>query len=180
MGSKVWRVGNGTVANRAVANRFWFRFVIGYQDHVELRRFDDLKAILRRDFGTVAGFALERYFVWKFTEESHCVKMGGWWDGKGENEIDLVCSKGSRIDFFEVKRDTRRISLPQLKRKTEVFLAKNPHLRGGGYRCRALSLKDMCGTSPNGHPWPRHGGGRLKRRGPPCKRGTELAHAEPQ
>lgn len=123
--------------------RYWFRFVWKNQFLIELGRFDHLRELVRRDFDTFGGETLESYFRAKFREELAYAQMGGWWDRKGENEIDLVCSEGSRIDFFEVKRDARRISLPQLEHKTEAFFAKNPSLRGCEYRCRALSLKDM-------------------------------------
>ena len=64
---------------------------------------------------------------------------------KGENEIDLVCedSINSRLDFYEIKRDARRIDLSILKAKTEAFYAKNPELRHLASKCRGLSIADM-------------------------------------
>ena len=71
--------------------------------------------------------------------------MGGWWDRKEENEIDLVCEDAvnGRLDFYEVKRDSKRIDLAALKAKTKAFYAKNPDLRDLDGECRALSLADM-------------------------------------
>ena len=71
--------------------------------------------------------------------------MGGWWDRKGENEIDLVCEDSirRRLDFYEVKRDGRRIDLAVLKAKTEAFYAKNPGMRNLASDCKGLSLVDM-------------------------------------
>lgn len=125
--------------------RFWFRFVVGYQDLVELKRLDELKSIVRRDFDTFSGLALERYFQWKFIEERRYTKMGGWWDRKGENEIDLVCedSASGGLDFYEVKRDIKRYDPNALKRKIEAFLAKNPTKKNSRISFSCLSLSDM-------------------------------------
>ena len=71
--------------------------------------------------------------------------MDAWWDRKGENEIDLVCDDevAGRIDFFEVKMDSRRIDLDQLKVKSQAFFAKNPALRSRAVSFAGLSLPDM-------------------------------------
>lgn len=125
--------------------RFWFRFVVGYQDLIELGRMAELKEIVHRDLDVFSGYALERYFLHKFKEETSYAKMGGWWDRKGENEIDLVCSGlvPDVIDFYEIKRNRKRIDLKKLEGKSVAFFAKNPELK----RCRAtfnaLSLDDM-------------------------------------
>ena len=108
-------------------------------------RFKELQALTARDLDVFSGYALERYFFWKFCEDTSYTNMGGWWDRKGENEIDLVCedSINERLDFYEVKRDPRRIDLAALKAKTEAFYVKNPELRGLDGKCRGLSLSDM-------------------------------------
>jgi hypothetical protein len=71
--------------------------------------------------------------------------MGGWWDRKGENEIDLVCKDeiNGRLDFYEVKRDASRIDLAALKAKTAAFFEKNPTLRSLESKCGGLSLADI-------------------------------------
>lgn len=125
--------------------RFWFRFIYRNQSMVELGRFSELQALTARDLDVFSGYALERYFFWKFTEDTSYTRMGGWWDRKGENEIDLVCedSINKRLDFYEIKRDERRIDLAALKTKTEAFYAKNPELRSLTSECRGLSIADM-------------------------------------
>ena len=125
--------------------RFWFRFVVGHQDLVELNQLDELRKIAMRDFDTFSGYALERYFFWKFQTERKYVKMGAWWDRKGENEIDLVCERpdGGALDFYEVKRDPVRYSPVALQAKTIAFFQKNPSLSRRPFACRGLSLKDM-------------------------------------
>ena len=125
--------------------RFWFRFVFGYSDMIELKQLDDLRTIVRRDFSTFAGYALERYFHWKFAAESHYRKIAGWWDRKGENEIDLVCedARDGRLDFYEVKTDAERLNMGALKKKVEAFFAKNPEERPKLGRVLGISCKDM-------------------------------------
>ena len=125
--------------------RFWFRFVYRNRGLMELERFDRMREIAERDFDTFCGYALERYFHWKFIEESDYTVMGGWWNRKGEDEIDLVCSDDAagRLDFYEVKRKAGRIDLGALQRKAGVFLAAHPDLRDRSIRCLPLSLADM-------------------------------------
>ena len=125
--------------------RFWFRFVFKYRSWIEMGRFAALKSLVNRDFPTFAGFSLERYFRWKFVHESSYTRIGGWWDRKGENEIDLVCEDepAGKIDIFEIKADKSRIDMGLLRKKCEAFLAKNPDRQGEVRTVRGLSLKDM-------------------------------------
>ena len=123
--------------------RFWFRFVVGYQEYIELRRLEELREIVRHDFSQFSGYALERYFYWKFVEETRFVRMCGWWDRKGENEIDLVCDDGNGLTFCEIKREKERISLKALENKTIAFFEKNPSLKAKTCRVLSLSLEDM-------------------------------------
>ena len=125
--------------------RFWFRFIWKNAYLKELQRFDVLRDIAARDFDMFSGYALERYFQWKFLEEARYTKMESWWDRKGENEIDLVCEDQTRnrLDFYEIKRDSSRIDLNVLKTKSEVFFAKHPELRSREVAHIGLSLEDM-------------------------------------
>ena len=125
--------------------RFWFRFIYKYQHLIEQKMFDELVSIVERDLDAFSGFALERYFRQKFIEEHRYTKVGGWWDRRGENEIDLVCENEltSALDFYEVKLDASRISLDELERKRTAFFEKNPQLRTRSGSCCGLSLADM-------------------------------------
>ena len=125
--------------------RFWFRQVFRNQEYIELGRFEELQELVSRDFDAFTGYALERYFFWKFVEDTHYVRMGGWWDRKGENEIDLVCedeAKG-KLDFYEIKREKSRISLKELERKAAAFFAKNPKLQESVVSHMGLSIEEM-------------------------------------
>ena len=125
--------------------RFWFRFVFKYQSMITLNRHEQLQELVGRDFSAFCGYALERYFHWKMVCESTCTDMGGWWDRKGENEIDLICEdelKG-RIDFYEVKVDEGRFDRKVLESKAEAFFEKHPEKRGLSRSFGMLSLNDM-------------------------------------
>ena len=125
--------------------RFWFRFVFKYQHLIELRRFEELRDLAERDYAVFSGRSLELYFRRKFAEESRCTQIGRWWDRKGENEIDLVVDDefGEKVEFVEIKRDASRISLSDLRKKSEVFFAKNPNLRSRQTSFAGLSIADM-------------------------------------
>ena len=125
--------------------RFWFRYVFKNAALVELGKFERLRKLANDDYAAFSGIALERYFYWKFAEGSDYTQMGGWWDRKGENEIDLVCEdETSRmLDFYEVKRDCRNIDLAALERKAERFFEKHPEKASCKRRFLGLSLEEM-------------------------------------
>ena len=125
--------------------RFWFRFVFKYQALISLGRWQQLREVVRREFATFSGYALERYFQWKLAAETTCTEMGPWWDRKGENEIDLVCEDAlaGTIDFFEVKVDRARFDEKAFARKVEAFFEKHPEKRTLRRSARCLSLDDM-------------------------------------
>ena len=125
--------------------RFWFRFVLKYQHLLAQKQFEAVRTVVDRDFDVFAGRALERYFKMKFLEEGRYTRIGGWWDRKGENEIDLVCENEltGALDFYEVKTTAARFSRGDLEAKVASFFAKNPDLRPGDHRLSCLSLDDM-------------------------------------
>lgn len=125
--------------------RFWFRFIFKYNYLLEVKMFDELRSLVERDYDVFTGIALEGYFRRKFIEERKYSRLGGWWNRKGEMEIDLVCDNEflNRLDFFEVKRDPRRIDLAGLGRKVEAFFEKNPSLKERTHSLAGLSMDDM-------------------------------------
>lgn len=125
--------------------RFWFRFIFRNATLVELHRFETLRAQVAGAMDTFSGFALERYFWWKFVACSNYVVMGAWWDRKGENEIDLVCEDelANTLDVYEVKRDSARYDEAALRAKVMRFLDKHPEKNGRTLTLRCLSVEDM-------------------------------------
>ena len=124
---------------------FWFRFIAKHSAAVELGAFGQLREIVRRDWNAFSGFALERYFAAKLAETGLYTRIGGWWDKKGENEIDIIAeSELDRVStFYEVKRDVGNISIPVLESKRDAFLRATGEYSGWQTPCLALSLADM-------------------------------------
>lgn len=125
--------------------RFWFRFVFKYRNFMELERFEQMKQIAARDFDVFSGYALERYFHWKFVEDTTYTRIGAWWDRKGEDEIDLVCEDelSGRLDFFEVKRDAAGFDSARLNEKVAAFFRKHPDKERFLHEIGGLSMEDL-------------------------------------
>ena len=125
--------------------RFWFRFVHKLEYLNELGRRDRMLDVALRDFDTFSGYALERYFSEKLVEEKRCTRIGGWWDRKGENEIDIVCEDeaSESLGFYEVKVDSSRFEAGRLSEKIAAFFAKNPEKRDFAHTAGLLSLESM-------------------------------------
>ena len=124
---------------------FWFRFLYRYSYILELKGYEQLREIVRRDYLVLSGHALEEYFRRRFAESGRWTRIGGWWDRKGENEIDLLAENELTGEYAvcEVKREARRIDLKAVADKFVAFQ------RGTGVWKRvrpsflALSLADM-------------------------------------
>ena len=69
-------------------------------------------------------------------------RIGGYWDNKGQNEIDIVAlSELDRVALIaEVKRNPHRIDLEKLKAKAEKI---RPQLQCYRMEYKALSTEDM-------------------------------------
>ena len=124
---------------------FWFRFIERYGHLVEMRMFDELRRLVDRDYDTFSGFALERWFRERLLERGGLTRLGGWWDRKGENEIDIVAANETDrlVTFYEVKRDVGRFSEGALRDKTRAFFAATPEWKGFRSRLQRLSMDDM-------------------------------------
>ena len=125
--------------------RFWFRFIFKYAYLLEVEMFDELRGIVERDYEVFSGQSLEDYFRQKSIGEHSYSRLGGWWDRKGENEIDAVGENEfhNTIEFVEIKRTAERIRLDALKDKAEAFFEKNPGKRSRTVSYRGFSMRDM-------------------------------------
>ena len=123
---------------------FWFRFFYKYQSLVENKALKSLDAIIQRDYSTVSGFMMERYFARKFEEEGKYI-IGKWWDRKGENEIDLIVADPLKKEawIYELKKQGERYDAKALKEKVKVVVAQTPELAKMKLHFGALSLEDM-------------------------------------
>ncbi|MDE6450797.1 MAG: ATP-binding protein, partial [Odoribacter sp.] len=103
---------------------FWFRFIYKYNYMLEIESFDSVKTVINRDYETFSGLMLERYFKRVLIEQHRYTRIGGWWDRKGENEIDLIAENelNNEATFFEVKRKAGNIHMAALETKATAFL----------------------------------------------------------
>lgn len=124
---------------------FWFRFVYRYIHIVEIGAYEQLQIIIHRDFETVSGFMLEKYFRIKAVETQKYTQIGSFWDRKGETEIDFIAVNelNKTIDFAEIKRNKEKINLEILRQKAYEFLKTNPQLKDFEAHYHAWSLEEM-------------------------------------
>ena len=124
---------------------FWFRYLYRYSYILEIKGFEQLRAIIARDYPVLSGHALEDYFRRKEAESGRWTRIGSWWNRKGENEIDLIAE--NELDKYavvaEVKRDKERISVDVLKDKVAAFLRATGEFKDYSMSYLALSLEEM-------------------------------------
>ena len=121
--------------------RFWFRFIYNYERYIQTGAFDSLKSIFLRDYNTFSGKTLEQYFKNKFIEQY--TALGGYWDKKGENEIDIIAldDLNRKAIVAEVKRKKENIHFEKLRVKVANSIYKE--LSPYSIEYRGLSMEDM-------------------------------------
>ena len=123
---------------------FWFRFIFKYYYMVEIGSFTMLREIIERDYEIFSGQILKRYFATRFMEKQCSTRIGGFWDRKGENEIDLITlnelEKSARI--IEIKRQKRKIDMERLWIKGAFFI-ESTGLKDYQVEYLGLSMEDM-------------------------------------
>lgn len=124
---------------------FWFRFIFKYSHFIESGGYDELRSVILRDYATFSGLSLERYFMEKLTGEGGFTRIGGYWDSKGENEIDLIAVNDleKRAVLMEIKVKPAQLRMEKLKLKSEHLLLKHPWLQEYRIELRGLSEGDM-------------------------------------
>lgn len=124
---------------------FWFRFVFKFNYLIEIGNYSRLRQIISEGYDAFSGFMLERYFREAIREKEKFSRIGQWWDRKGENEIDIVAVDefDRLIEFYEVKRNPDKISVPILEKKIMRFMQLNPETAKYKRIIGGLSLKDI-------------------------------------
>ena len=123
---------------------FWFRFFYKYQAFVENKALKSLGEIIERDYSSVSGLMMERYFMKKFQEEGRYI-IGKWWDRKGENEIDLIIVDPIQKEawMYELKKQGYRYKENEFREKVDIVLEQTPELRKMTIHIGSLSLDEM-------------------------------------
>ena len=124
---------------------FWFRFIYKYSYMLEIENYGSVKMIIGRDYETLSGLMLERYFKRVLIERQVYTRIGGWWDRKGENEIDIVAENelDDTATFFEVKRKAENIDMEKLEAKAAAFMRATGEFKGYSLSYKGLSMTDM-------------------------------------
>ena len=124
---------------------FWFRFLHHFSYMIEIKAHRQLQNIVKRDYNAFSGFSLENYFRAKFIETGAFTRLGGWWDRKGENEIDLIAENELEKSavFVEIKRQASHYDESILKSKVDVFLKATGKFKNYNLNVKGLSLADM-------------------------------------
>ena len=125
--------------------RFWFRFMYRYSYILELKGYEQLREIIRRDYPVLSGHALEEYFKRKFAESGKWTRIGSWWDRKGENELDMLVENELTGTYAvcEVKRQGLKIDLDAVADKFAAFQRATGEWRNVKPTYLALSMSDM-------------------------------------
>lgn len=126
--------------------RFWFRYFIKYQSYIEIQNYERLATIIKNDYPTFSGLALEMYFRQQMMESKAFADIGSWWQGKNvkeQDEIDIVglYAEEKRALVAEVKRQSKNF-------KPELFAQKVENLRkkllfNYEIECRLFSMETM-------------------------------------
>ncbi|MEG2819699.1 MAG: ATP-binding protein [Muribaculaceae bacterium] len=120
----------------------WFRFIYKFRSAVEIGNLEYVRNIVERDYDVYSGIVLEKFFRAKMIESKQFSDVQGYWDNKGENEIDIVAVNDyeKRLLFCEIKRNKQKISLSLLENKATGIVKKYPKYC---IEYQGLSLDDM-------------------------------------
>lgn len=124
---------------------FWFRFIYKYSYMMEIGGYGQLKQIVIRDYPTFSGKILKRYYRALYIEQMRFTRIGGYWDRKGENEIDMIAVNelDKTAEIVEIKRNAANISIDKLKEKGSYFSKATGELNDYGIAYKGLSLNDI-------------------------------------
>lgn len=125
--------------------KFWFRFVYKYSHIIEAGGNERLRTIAERDFATFSGKSLEHYFNEVLKESGCYTRLGYWHDRKGENEIDIIAEDevDNKIEFIEVKRQSKNFDKEVLIGKSESFMKAVGLFKDYEIIYQGLSIEDM-------------------------------------
>ena len=121
---------------------FWFRFIYKYRSAIEIGNVDYVKEVVERDYETYSGFVLEKYFRTLLIESNQFSEIGNYWNKKREDEVDIIAVNDYEkiINFYEIKRQKKRISLTVLEDKSEEIVKKYKDYK---VEYKGVSLEDM-------------------------------------
>ncbi|MCG9730961.1 ATP-binding protein [Shewanella sp. Isolate13] len=123
---------------------FWFRFIHSNKSAVEMENYEYIRRLIERDFEVFSGLELESLFTAILVESKQYGRIGGYWDAKGHNEIDIVAINDldKKILIAEVKRKQKRYSEAKLIEKS-VNLLQKLNVKNYSVEYRGFSLDNL-------------------------------------
>ena len=122
--------------------RFYFRFIRPGSGLIESGRYDLLRRSVEHDLPDFQGRTLENLFRRRISEEDTYTQIGGYWNRKGDVEIDIVVLDeiDRKARLIEVKRNPQKLNMGELRRKGESIAHE---LEGYDVSYEGLSLQDV-------------------------------------
>jgi AAA+ ATPase superfamily predicted ATPase len=105
--------------------RFWFRFIYKNRSAIEAGNLGYIRSVVERDYATFSGKTLEGFFIDRLKSLQRFNQIGTYWEKQNTNEIDIVAidQLNKSLLIAEVKRNSDKIQLEQLKQKASNLLA---------------------------------------------------------
>lgn len=105
---------------------FWFKFIHANASAIEMDNYDYIKAHIQRDFTTFSGRQLEGLFKAILAESNQFNRIGGYWNSKGQDEIDIVAVNelAKTVLIAEVKRNANKYDVNTLIAKSHSLITK--------------------------------------------------------
>ena len=122
--------------------RFFFRYVEPNSSYIESGRYDLLKRRVFSDLSSYEGRVLEDLLRKEISEEWTYTEVGGYWNRKGDVEIDIVVKDDveRKVTFIEVKRNPDKLDMSVLASKVETLKGE---LDGFEIELRGMSIEDV-------------------------------------
>ena len=122
--------------------KFYFRFVRPSTGYVESGRYDLLLRSVKAGLSDYEGRALEDFFRRRISEEDTYTEVGGYWNRKGDVEIDIVVVDDieRKVRLIEVKRNQKKLNIKGLESKGAMI---RHELEGYDVSYEGLSSEDV-------------------------------------
>ncbi len=122
--------------------KFYFRFIRPSTGYVESGRYDLLLRSIKAGLPDYEGRALEDFFRRRISEEDTYTEVGGYWNRKGDVEIDIVVVDDieRKVRLIEVKRNQKKLNMKDLESKRAMI---RHELEGYDVSYEGLSSEDV-------------------------------------
>lgn len=96
--------------------RFWFKYIVKYQDYIQSELFTKLSEVVKADYPTYSGLILEIYFIEQLKEKQQYKNIGSWWETTKGKDVDQ-----NEIDIVAIEAETQKVFIAEVKRQIKNF-----------------------------------------------------------